>query len=315
MKHFILGVTLLAFACGGGSLTEVKTTYEAGDYTKAISLSRNAIALDSTNVAAWEWLAKSYEKAGKQDSALYAWESAYARNSSRNSIRQPLSRLYIAKASRAADEKEYGTALNYLGKAEKITPNSFDVYFLRGHIYRLRGYPGKAEEQFAKASEISKSDPRLQEELDAIAKARAQASELRDKGIALYKKNRWTAAGKVLKKSIDLNAEDKDSKYYYHMARGRRLYKKGSVSALWDAIEHFGLAANARPDNPEPHYYMGLCYKKKDKKDYEGPIASFEQVIALAPDSRLAKKAKKQIRDIRALKEKRERFWGKKKKR
>ncbi len=315
MKHIIFALVLLAYACGGGSLTEVKTSYEAGDYEQAIALARTAIAQDSSNVAAWEWLGKSYEKAGKQDSALYAWESAYARNNSRNSIRQSLSRLYLAKAEEAAQKEEYGGVMLFLGKAEKVTPNSFDVYFLRGRVYRLRGYPGKAEEQFNKAREISGNDPRLEEELALIAEARDKAEKLRDQGIKLYKKNRWTAAAKVLEKAIALNAEDKDSQYYFHMAKGRRLYKKGSVSALWDAIEHFGLAANARPDAPEPHYYMGLCYQKKDNKDYEGPISAFEQVIALAPQSKLAQKAKKRIKSIRDLKERRERFWGKKKKR
>jgi len=64
--------------------------------------------------------------------------------------------------------------------------------------------------------------------------------------------------------NVALNGNHEDAKYTLHLVRGRRFYKQGSVSDIWDAITEFGYASVLRPEAVEPVFYMAQAYEKKD---------------------------------------------------
>ena len=99
-----------------------------------------------------------------------------------------------------------------------------------------------------------------------------------------------------------------------HLAKGRRAYKKGSVSALWDGIAELGFAIELKPAAAEPWFVMAQSYEKKDRNDFTGAIEPYQKVIELAPNSKYAKIAQARIKKLNTTRERREKFFGKKKK-
>ena len=59
-------------------------------------------------------------------------------------------------------------------------------------------------------------------------------------------------------------------------------------------------------DNPEYNYHMGLAWMDKglagDAQAYDNAITSYQKVINLAPESKLAKDANTMINDIKQAK-------------
>ncbi len=310
---FCSGLLLFVIACGPQK-KQSRIAYEAGDFAAAISYLKTELASDSTDSQGWLLLGDSYEKMQKADSAIWAYERGYQINPGTSDIRKALVRLYIAKAKSLREEKDFGRAIRILEKAEELAPKQFDVFFEKGETYLAAGYLEKAKNEYRKAQEIAAKDPRPEQRMQQIAKREAEAEALLKQGKAQYDRKRWDRAIRILEKAVAQNAENPEAKYYLHMARGRRLYKKGSVNALWDAITEFGYATNIRPNSAEPLYYMGLAYEKKDRNDFTMPVEVYQKVLEIEPEGEFAKKAKKRIRYLTNLKTKLEKFWGKKRK-
>lgn len=86
-------------------------------------------------------------------------------------------------------------------------------------------------------------------------------------------------------------------------SQGYELYKKGKLD---EAIEKFQAALTINADNPEFNYHMGLAWTDKglagDTQSFERATASFQRVMALAPNNKLAKDAEAMIKDIDSAK-------------
>jgi tetratricopeptide (TPR) repeat protein len=94
-------------------------------------------------------------------------------------------------------------------------------------------------------------------------------------------KNNDTEAITSLQKSLELDEKNQVANYYLAMIIGLRLFKKGSRSALWDAIEQFSRAARFNTTAGEPFYWIGRSYEKKSDQDFELIIESFDKALAL----------------------------------
>ncbi|HAE40616.1 MAG TPA: hypothetical protein DCG57_18580 [Candidatus Riflebacteria bacterium] len=84
---------------------------------------------------------------------------------------------------------------------------------------------------------------------------------------------------------------------------GYDLYKRGKLD---EALEKYAAALEQHGENPELNYHMGLAWTDKglagDSAAFERAISSFQRVISLVPDSKLAKDAQAMIRDIDSAK-------------
>lgn len=314
MKKLLAISFLLLFGISCGPLGEANKLYDAGDYAEAIVALKRVLAQDSTNVAAWTLLAKSYERAGQPDSAIVAYKTVLQWQSPEPQAQAALAQLYVAKANAARDDEQPRQALDYYERAAKFAPNGFDVYFERGQLYFRRKRLEKAKADLSKAGEIAPDDPRPKEMLAKIATIESEAQGYYNEGKAYYDQGKWNSAIKKLEQAVDLRADYTDAKYDLHMARGRRLYKRGSLNTLWDAITEYGKASTLKPELAEPYYYMGLAYEKKDRDDYKMPTEVYRHAIAAEPDSKFAKKSQKRIDYLLNLKEKMDKFWGRGKK-
>ena len=311
----LLLLSAAVYSCGGDSQTGLaRKEFDTENYANTIKILENVIASDSTNVNALELLCRSYLKLDKTDRAVETLQSLRRQKPDNKFAISQLSQIWLKKGNNARESGDLRKALGFYDQAENIAPNTFDVPYEKGQAYLSNSFLDYAHEQMEKASKIAPDDPRPRKKLVLISSKKTEAEKLTEEGSTLYKKGRWRNAEKKLNKAISVNGQNKDSKYYLHMARGRRLYKKGSVAAIWDAITDFGLASSIRAEEAEPIYYMAQCYEKKNKKDFTLTVETYRRVVDLAPGTKLAKKSSKRINYLLAKKKKLEQFWGKKKK-
>lgn len=310
-RYYFLFLTFFVISCGASN--EARKAFEQGDYAGAIASGEAMLAQDSTNADAWAIIAEANQKLHKPDAAIRAYEKVLASAPERSSAKRALVRLYVERAQRERDEKDYSGALTELKRAENLDPDVFDVYLTRAHVYVDIALLEKARTQLDRAEDIAKNDPRPGELRGEISQREQEAAALYEKGKELYARGRWTKARKTLEQATALQADHAEAMYTLHMVRGRLFYKKGSVNSLWDAISEFGLAANIHPERAAPHFYMAQAYEKKDRNEFDLPIETYQKVIALEPQSEFARKAQRRIQYLSTLKKKLEKFWGKKK--
>ena len=80
-------------------------------------------------------------------------------------------------------------------------------------------------------------------------------------------------------KVLKIDPTNKIARYELLVLEGLNLYKKGSKSALWDAIELFSKAASIDLENGEANYWIAKSYEKKDSKDFELIIEAYELAL------------------------------------
>ena len=104
------------------------------------------------------------------------------------------------------------------------------------------------------------------------------------------------------KKNEDLAKEEK-TKAAALDSEGYKLYKKGKLD---EAIAKYEEALSSDNENIELNYHLGLAWMDKgfagDISAYDNAITSYQKVISIAPDSKLAKEAKSMIDDIQQAK-------------
>lgn len=286
----------------------------SGNYQNAIAILLAETKTNPTNADAFLFLAECYEKTELTDSALVAYRRVLALDAGNRKAKTSLTRMYLARGNAAREDGSLRLALENYDNAEKLHPNLFDIHYERAVAYQKFHLLDKSRVALQKAAEISPDDPRIQANLGEMATLEEQAEQLYQKGLDLYAKNRWNQAIKTLEQAVSLNAGHTDAKYTMHLLRGRRLHKKGSVSAVWDAITEFGHASTLRPEMAEPVFYMAQAYEKKDRDDYDLTVETYQKVIEIEPNSTFAKKAQRRIAYLLGRKEKMEKFWGRKKK-
>ncbi|PKL47933.1 MAG: hypothetical protein CVV42_11615 [Candidatus Riflebacteria bacterium HGW-Riflebacteria-2] len=86
-------------------------------------------------------------------------------------------------------------------------------------------------------------------------------------------------------------------------SEGYDLYKRGKLD---EALEKYQAALEQNGENPELNYHMGLAWTDKglagDSAAFDRAVVSFQRVISLMPDSKIAKDAQAMIRDIDSAK-------------
>jgi len=81
------------------------------------------------------------------------------------------------------------------------------------------------------------------------------------------------------KKVLKIDPKNKTARYELYVLEGLNLYRKGSKSALWDAIELFSKAASIDADSGVANYWIAKSYEKKDSKDFELIIEAYEKAL------------------------------------
>ncbi len=312
MARFGTVVLLLLLAACAGSLKLGDQYFEGKNYRQAITAYRALLAKDSTNVKAWVRLGKSYQAIGKLDSARWSLKKAASLKPSDPAIRQlVLDNDFQMAKKMAADTTSRWEAIQKFSALLKRDSTYLPARLERARLYEAVGQLDLAEKDYKTALNENPVLDSLRTRIASIDKRRTQSVVWTKKGEQALRKRKYLTAIQDLTKALGLKPDNERAQYLLHMAKGQYYTKRGKLSRIWDAIGEFGKAAALEPKNPEPHYYMAKAYYKKDKRDYENTIREYQEVVKLAPQSALAKKARVQIKKLKKLQSIWKRFWGK----
>ncbi|HHS14372.1 MAG TPA: hypothetical protein ENN03_11490 [bacterium] len=307
------GCLSLIFLAACGHLKEARRAYESADYARTITLCLQAVAFDSTDADAFLLLGKTYVRTDSLSRAETALLQARKLNPQSRSPIRNLAELYQTLGTRSLRSKAHKDAVYYLEKAEEMDPLKGPLMESLADAYKGLAWMNRAESAYTGALESGQDTASVNPKLRFVRQRISQGNAEFEKGMQALKENRLNTAHSHLKKSYEANSDPADVRYQYYMAQGRILYRKGSVGALWEAIEAFGKASMIRTDSAEPHYFMALAYHKKDNHEFTHAISALETGLKIEPDGPLAPVMKEKLEEIKQLKEKMDRFWGRKK--
>ncbi len=311
----ILLIVLLIISCG--HLKEATTNFNTGKYASSIHLCREAISRDSTDVAAYILLLRNYRTVDSLYAASRLLVLADKRGIDSPGLERESALLAIALGDKKLHSKEYQEAAHFYNSALPVFPKDRMLLGKLADAYLQDGHLEKARTTFTamiSLGEDSSQIPGLNE-----IKSRWRGSEYKTRsGLSYYRKDNLDRAQTLLSEALTLNADNTEAQYYYYLTEGRLLtekgkltYKKGAIKNIWEAIDILAKAATLRPETAEPHFYMAQAYEKKDKREYVNAISEYEKALELEPNSPFSTIAIKKINELKAEKEKYERFWGK----
>ena len=259
-------------------------------------------------------LGKSHRALNKIESAMAAFQTAYLiqpHSPATELAKHELMEIKLSIAEKAHKVKSYNTAFSAYQEILAIDSTSFRANYQLGIAYQENNWLDKAAFYFKRAQTINSENKIVPLKLAAIDSLINLAEANFQKGVKYYLQNNNSSAVRYLKMAIDLKDDFKQAKYYYHLARGKILYKKGSQVQLWDAIEMFGNAMMIRPESAEPHYYLAISYEKKDSDEFDNAINEYKIALEKEPNGPYAKKCADKIKELTSLRDKLKAFWGK----
>jgi tetratricopeptide (TPR) repeat protein len=193
--------------------------------------------------------------------------------------------------------------------AQEFDSRNSDIQDALGQSYHLKKAYSEAEKHYLKALELSRDDPRFQNNLaalyldmqrwdDAISCFQKASSNLlfitpevalSGMGYAYFQKGEYPDAVTAYKEALAHN-------HRYPLAH-LRLGEVHFAQEKTDlAIEEFCQALSLSPNYILAHYKLALSYMKLQKA--EEAVSSFQAVIRLAPDSELAQLARDHLKNL-----------------
>jgi len=303
---------LLLASCAG--LKKANEFYGNKNYELAIKECQLAVEKDSLNAEAYLIMGKSYRALNKIENAIVFLQKAFQiipSSSFTMDAKKELVHTKLLKADQALKEKDYNIAFSQYKEILGLDSTSFQANYNLAVAYEENRWLDKAKYYFQKAQQINFNEKLILRKLAIIDSLTNLSNKNYEKGKKYYNRKKNYSAVRYLKLAVQYKDDHRDAKYYYNMARGKLLYKKGKKSQLWDAIEMYGKAMMLRPNSAEPHYYLAAAYEKKDKNEFDNAIAEYKICIEKEPKGRFSKLCRKKIKELTTRRDKLKKFWGK----
>jgi tetratricopeptide (TPR) repeat protein len=313
MKKFLIFVICFAMiSCAG--MKKANDFYRNENYESAIAECKKAIAQDSLNTEAYFILGKSCKALSRIEDALAAFTTVYRSHPHTKfhaQAKQELIQIKLELANNSLEKEQYNRAISGYQEIIALDSTNFDAHFKLGRCYEKNGLLDKARSYYEKANHFKSEDQETFTRIEMIDSLNHIADFNFLKGKKFYDQNKNQSALKYLKLALKNKPDHKDATYYLHMTEGKILYRKGSKSACWDAITHYGKAMMIRPESAEPHFHLAQAYEKKDRNEFDNAIDEYQMVLKKEPDGRFAGASRKKIRELTTHRDKLKKFWGK----
>jgi tetratricopeptide (TPR) repeat protein len=190
--------------------------------------------------------------------------------------------VFLEKANQLFKEKKYDEAIASYQQFMEKNPVAYQVSLSIADCYQEKGDIEKARELYNKVIEQAKTDQSMGKEMTAKAQAGI--------GNCYLKQNKLQEAQDFFKQSVDNSPNDEILAYNV----GEIYFKNQKFD---DALRYFDVAAQIKPDWPDPYLKLGYCYL--NKLDNANAIAKLEKFLSLEPEGERAALAKNIINAIK----------------
>jgi len=306
----LLLISALSFYCA--HLKEAHRSFEENDFRRTIMLCKKALMTDSTDVEATLLLSKSYRALDSLDLALSTIKDAYRLQPESPQIQAEYTQVYIDLGDRAIKHERLSQALELYRSAESMDPKHGGILQRMANLYYDRGELDEAKAMYERLLSTV-SDSTAVQSLAVITERVRKAGSLYAQGVKAYDTRRYRTAKSYFTKSLKEKADQTNARYYLSLTEGHLLFNNASKKMVWDAIAAFGKAAAIRSEIGEPHFYMARAYEKKDPEEFVNAIEAYDKALQIEPEGPFASACKKKIRELKARKDKLDKFWGRKK--
>ena len=177
----------------------------------------------------------------------------------------------LEKGNQAYKESKYDEAMALYQQFLEKNPNLYQIQVSIADCWREKGEFDKAIEIYNKVLEQSKADAALGKEM--------AAKSLAGIGNCYLKQNKLKEAQDFFKQSIENSPKDEVLAYNV----GEIFF---SNQGLDEALKYFDLAAQIRPEWPDPYLKLGYVYL--NKADNPKAIENFDKFLKLEPEGERA---------------------------
>jgi tetratricopeptide (TPR) repeat protein len=189
---------------------------------------------------------------------------------------------FLEKANQLFKDKKYDEAIASYQQFMEKNPAAYQISLSIADCYQEKGEIEKAMELYHKIIEQAKTDQAMGKEMTAKAQAGI--------GNCYLKQNKLQEAQDFFKQSVDNSPNDEILAYNV----GEIYFKNQKFD---DALRYFDLAAQIKPDWPDP--YLKLGYVFLNKADNASAISKLEKFLSLEPEGERAALAKNIINAIK----------------
>jgi len=190
--------------------------------------------------------------------------------------------VFLEKANQLFKEKKYDEAIASYREFMDKNPAAYQVSLSIADCYQEKGEIEKAMELYNKIIEQAKTDQAMGKEMTAKAQAGI--------GNCYLKQDKLQEAQDYFKQSVDNTPNDEILAYNV----GEIYFKNNKFD---DALRYFDLAAQIKPDWPDPYLKLGYVYL--NKADNANAISKLEKFLSLEPEGERAALAKNIINAIK----------------
>lgn len=136
---------------------------QLGDYEKAIAYQEKCTNIAPNYFKAWVNMGFSYKRMGDKDKAFECFETALQYDP------QNYAPLYISLGTCYIEKGKPVSAVEYLEKAQQLTPEKADIYAFLAIAYAMEIEPAKSQEAYQMAEALGYPNmDKVREQLDKI---------------------------------------------------------------------------------------------------------------------------------------------------
>ncbi len=307
-KFYLTIICTLSIITSCNHLKEAKNNYKNQNYDKTISYCEQALKIDSSDTDALVLMGKCYQQKGLLDKALKITKKAYKLSPNSKNITTELINTHNSIGNKNKKNNKYEALFHYKAAIE-IMPKHKNTQKKLANTYYALGQLKKAKIYYLKIQN-KKNKTSISNIIEKIDIRIEKSKELNKKGLVFLKQSNLKSALYYFKNALKEYPGSEDVNYHLLMTKGRILYKKGSISDLWNAIELFGKASALQNENGEPWYWIGLSYHKKNENEFTNAIDSLTKALRLEPNADFSNKCREKLQEIINKKKKMDKFWG-----
>lgn len=316
MKKLIAAAAMAALllsACTGSKYAAGDGYLAAGDLEEAISVYTLIVENNPEDFTAMIKLGDAHLENKDLENARETYAKALDLRPGDEQTVEKLKKVIYDTGMQQVSDERYGAAVKTFEGLLDSYPDYRKALEPLATSYAKLGRLEKARKLYGKVLETDPENSAAKAGMAMISQADTEADKVYNQAKNYYKKKMYYEAADVLKAIVEKNAENVEAKYFMHMAQGKFLLGRSSLTQRWKAIEEFGYAITLRPDDPEAYFLMAQAYEKKAKNEFDDPINMYKKVIEVSPDSDYAKQSQAKVKELTEKKKKWEKFNKKKK--
>ena len=243
--------------------------HDLGEFERAISEYRQAIALNPNSALIYNRLGVAYSELKQYDAALDAYQKALALSPMTTELHYNVGLVHLKQGNlrRALEAFKYAITLDTEWE---------DAYTGLGEVYLKQGNLGQAAHAYKQATRLNRNkDP----------------SAILGLGKVYARQGRWDHAITAVEKAIEIQVDNTEAHYQLAQIYIKRGEKKKAASAMAffkvlrqtdPLLQEAEIWVKRHPDDARGYNNLGIVYLARRRP--EDAIASYKRAIALAPN-------------------------------